>query len=392
MKNVFYCILFFMSCTLLSCTTKTKERTSDSYELVPKETYLSFPIDEDTRLPKFCLWSFTDNQNEYIAFNNRGDEILFYDVKTQRLVKKVKYEREGPNGVIEINSFYVKDFNHIYIPSPKGGIFVTDTTARIKQKIDFSQLKGESLLVSFLSATINHSPICFVNDKLYIHQPINPKLGGDFLPNSPVGALIDTVSGTKEATPLTYLPYVPSADIPSYLRGTIVSHCYDGEKFVYSYDTEDSLVMLSADFSKRQSYTAKSRYIDKVKVVYLKDVDMNIALKRNCEIAGYGNIVYDKYRQVYYRFAHPDEELDDEDAYYMDILHWGRKQFSIIILDKDLNVIGETLFPAYTYNSMLYFVAEDGLYLSATHFKRPDFDENVLRFQKMELEKTSQKK
>lgn len=385
MKNGLYWIMFFLSCMIISCT--TKEKISDSYGLFPKEVYLSFPIDEDTRFPKFCLWSFADNQNEYIAFDNQGDEILFYDIKTQRLVKKVKFEREGANGVVEINSFYVEDFDHIYIPSPKGGIFVTDTTAKIKQKIDFSQLKGKLPLVRFLSTTISHSPICFVNDKLYIPQPVNPLLGGDFLPNSPVGALLDTVSGTKEATPLTYLSHVPTSNIPFYVRGIIVSHCYDGEKFLYSFDTEDSLFTLLADFSKKQSYKAKSRYIDKVKIEPLKGMDLNLALKRNCEIASYGNIVYDKYRQVYYRFAYPDVELDKNEANYMDILHWGGKQFSIIILDKNLNVIGETLFPEYTYNSRLFFITKDGLYLSATHFKRSDFDEDILRFQKIELEK-----
>lgn len=52
-----------------------------------------------------------------------------------------------------------------------------------------------------------------------------------------------------------------------------------------------------------------------------------------------------------------------------------------------MNVVGETLFPEYTYNAYLLFVRKDGLYVSATHFKRPDFDENRLRFQKIALVK-----
>lgn len=385
MENRYCWVAIFSCCIIISCT--TKEKRNDSYVLSPQETYLSFPVDEETCLPKFCLWAFIDNQNEYIAFDNQGDEILFYDVRTQHLVKKVRFDREGENGIIAINSFYVKDFNNIYIPSPQGGVFVTDTTAKIKQKIDFSQLKGKFPLIRFLSTTITHSPICFINDKLYIPQPVNPLLGGNFLPRSPIGALLDTISGTKEITPLTYLSYVPTSDIPSYVRGITVSHCYDGEKLLYSFDTEDSLITLSSDFSKEKSYIAKSRYIDKVEVRPIKGMDLNIALKKNCETAGYGNIVYDKYRQVYYRFVYPDVELDKNDINYMDILHWGGKQFSIIILDKKMNVIGETLFPEYTYNSRLFFICKDGLFLSTTHFKRPDFDENILRFQKIELKK-----
>lgn len=370
---------------IISCT--TKEKKNDCYALFPQEAYLSFPIDEETRLPKFCLWSFKDNGNEYIAFDNQGDQIFFYSVKTQHLVKKMRFDREGKNGIVAINSFYIKDFDNIYIPSVQGGIYVADTTAIIKQNICFSQFKDKYPLIRFLSTTIIHSPICFVGDKLYIPQPINPLLGGDFLPHSPLGALLDTISKIKKVTPSTYLSYVPTANIPSYVRGVTVSHCYDGEKLIYSFDTEDSLFTLSSDFSFKESHVAKSRYIDKVEVEPIKGGDLNMALKKNCETAGYGNIIYDKYRQVYYRFVYPEIELDGDDTNYMDILHWGGKRFSIIILDKNLKVIGETLFPEYTYNSRLFFVCEDGLYLSVTHFKRLDFDENILRFQKIELEK-----
>ena len=94
--------------------------------------------------------------------------------------------------------------------------------------------------------------------------------------------------------------------------------------------------------------------------------------------------IYDKYRDVYYRFTFPEVEMDKEKS-YLDIFHSGRKQFSIIILDKNMNIVGETLFPEYTYNPNLVFIRKDGLYLSISHVKRLDFDENTLRFQKIEL-------
>lgn len=50
-----------------------------------------------------------------------------------------------------------------------------------------------------------------------------------------------------------------------------------------------------------------------------------------------------------------------------------------------MNIVGETLFPEYTYNPNLVFIRKDGLYLSISHVKRLDFDENTLRFQKIEL-------
>lgn len=66
---------------------------------------------------------------------------------------------------------------------------------------------------------------------------------------------------------------------------------------------------------------------------------------------------------------------------------YGRKNFSIIILDKDLNKIGETKFPDYTYNSRVILILKDGLYISNSHYLNPKFDDNVLSFKKFKLSK-----
>lgn len=42
-------------------------------------------------------------------------------------------------------------------------------------------------------------------------------------------------------------------------------------------------------------------------------------------------------------------------------------------------------FPAYTYNPNLSFILEDGLYVSLSHIKNPDYSDDILRFQKLEL-------
>lgn len=69
----------------------------------------------------------------------------------------------------------------------------------------------------------------------------------------------------------------------------------------------------------------------------------------------------------------------------MELMRYGRKVFSIIILDNQFNIIGETLFPEYTYNSNLIFIREDGIYISNSHFMNPTFNDDVLSFHKFEL-------
>ena len=116
-----------------------------------------------------------------------------------------------------------------------------------------------------------------------------------------------------------------------------------------------------------------------------KPDDFNQTLKAICEMASYQNILYDKYRKVYYRFAYPETELESN-LNYMQILHNGKKEFSIIILDEDLNIIGETKFPPFTYVPHICFIREDGLYISTSHFMREDYSDDILRFQLIELQ------
>lgn len=107
-----YIKIFVTGLLFISCT---QENKNDLFTLQAIEEFLNFSIDEDTRLPKFNLWTFEENNKEYIAFPNMGKEILFYDIESKNLVKRVRYKKEGVNGVGSIINFYVTDFNHIYI-------------------------------------------------------------------------------------------------------------------------------------------------------------------------------------------------------------------------------------------------------------------------------------
>ena len=62
------------------------------------------------------------------------------------------------------------------------------------------------------------------------------------------------------------------------------------------------------------------------------------------------------------------------------------REFSVIVFDKDLNIIGETKFPGNKYLYKMSFVGRDGLYISENNLKSPKFDENKLKFACFKLE------
>ena len=100
----------------------------------------------------------------------------------------------------------------------------------------------------------------------------------------------------------------------------------------------------------------------------------------------YKSLIYDPWREVFYRLFYPGIELsyDKEENDYNSIIESPRN-FSVIILNKDLEVIGETEMPQNTYDPNTQFVNEDGLHFGLSA-KNPDFDPNYLKFARFTVE------
>ena len=68
---------------------------------------------------------------------------------------------------------------------------------------------------------------------------------------------------------------------------------------------------------------------------------------------------------------------------------YGRKKCSIIILDKEFNIIGETLLPEGVYNSYVFFIDKAGLYISKDYQMNYDQSEDFMIFELFELTKSA---
>jgi hypothetical protein len=170
------------------------------------------------------------------------------------------------------------------------------------------------------------------------------------------------------------------------------SRCFDGKRIIYSFANQEEIYVASLNDSLIQKVPAKSRYINDVKkyTPSRKLTDRAQLNKYECEHPFYGNLIYDKYREVYYRIAYPPTNMDEElkqNINLIDVWRFGRKDFSIIILDKDFQVVGETLFKDYAYSSRMLLVSKEGLYMYNNAFLKPDYEEDALRFRLLKLEK-----
>lgn len=127
-------------CLLGFCACHSPEQEEDSCYLESTTDYLEYPVPSDAHIPLFNLYTFRQDGCEYLTFSNMWTRTLYiYDLLKGNLVKRIAFQAEGPNGIGgDLFGYYMTDFNHIYIPNTSQNvIYLSDTTARIKQKILF---------------------------------------------------------------------------------------------------------------------------------------------------------------------------------------------------------------------------------------------------------------
>ncbi|MDR1880453.1 MAG: DUF4221 domain-containing protein [Tannerellaceae bacterium] len=384
-----YMSLLLFAC-LLACHSNNRKVAYD-YNLVETDRHISFELDNETMYNFHYAWLFTgDDGRDYFSFlNYRSNQILFYDFNTQAFLFKIEMPREGPDGVFPIMGYYAGGFDRMYIATMSragSGLLQIDTTAHIVKKILYGITpEGYEVNDSFWpSSSQPHNTPVFIGNKLYITQrPYDSRTPGIV---RPVSVAVDTANHTAEQFPFTFNDVLTAAHTEKSAGGkTNFSRAFDGRRFIYSFYGLEAIFAASIDHQTIEKREAKSRYIDQL-TFEANIQDPEAGTRREAEIAAYGDLIYDPYREVYYRFAYPETTLDPSKSYFRKSV-FGRKKFSVIILDKNLNIIGETLFPEAIFNSYVYFVHKDGLYISRDYQIGEDQTEDRLNYTCFELKK-----
>lgn len=111
--------------------------------------------------------------------------------------------------------------------------------------------------------------------------------------------------------------------------------------------------MVTDDLKHIRWYNAKSRYLKSMRPKLGNSMEGINAIIKLRETPKYWHIMYDKYRNVYYRFAEMPYKLASNESPYDEP---KGKEFSVIVLNADFEIIGETKFPGkkYFYKRVLW--------------------------------------
>lgn len=352
-------------------------KVSYNANLIPSGEKLSFDIDSKTINRSICMIHYVaPDSSEYLFYlNGQGNDIYVFSLDSGKVVKTVKLDNQGPNGVGSmVRGFEVLNLNSLYITSAfRRRLYLVNSDAKLLSTIDYSKYKQDqdNYIHAGITWTFSNQRIGFKDGLIYL--PFHPGYDeGNYktvLPeNIRMIAVLDTINKTAGTLNIGFPKDFWQNQFYPVFFGFFI---YKGTFFInYDYDNR---ILVSKNSQDWDSYVIQSKFVD-VK---------NVIPPERGDGANYCRFVADPYRDIFYRFViHEQTGLKDRTT--LDMIRYP-KYFSIIILDSNFNIIGETLFPPDTYDAHGYFITKDGLYLSLSNPYNPEYNIDKLEFKLFKL-------
>jgi hypothetical protein len=147
--NVVFCCTIVCVCLVpVSCTGHVKHiRNSHAGKLtathqlvVSGEKKIRLDYETAPKPPLMQLVQDASGARILTLLNPHRNAIYFYDYESDTYISNTRFEREGPNAVMSLEGYYVKNMDSIYVyDRPLTEIALTDSAGHVKQKIS---LKG----------------------------------------------------------------------------------------------------------------------------------------------------------------------------------------------------------------------------------------------------------
>ncbi len=373
--------LFIFVGLLFSCQNE-KSKEAQSLQLVPSGTFLKFDLDDSTANISTGLQYFQGDQEYLFNANWATNSLQIYDLQDQKLAKELFFDLEGPNGIGDLFGFKVQSMDSIFLfTAPFGSRFMmVDSEGEIKKRIDYQIPDG---LGSFfvhnaymLSPPVIQGGLLAANTRFSANIR---EITQSFLSSKNIGIEVDLNTGESKRI----AHFFPSDYLASGQKMLDLSRAQGKDKIVYSFFGDHQLYYSSAFDLPLRPIQAASSYLENNIPAFQSDSPSELILQYNLASSRYGSLLYDSYRNVYYRFAFPT--LTDLTAEEIRELRNAPGPFVVMVFDENLKLLTEKLFEAGTYLPDNSFVGEKGLYLSINHPDNPENKEDQMSFELMEL-------
>lgn len=360
---------YFLSSIVLLLLMSCQEReVSDKTSVNNIKLELSDPLilklDSVTELESYNIQHVYEDGREVLAFWSRvNNAIVFFDLNTRKSYRRQVIPRTGPNannsnqfGFISRDSVILTDaFRTTYLVNSKSEVLST-----------FPVVDGNEVKYPGDPWVRTHSPMTFVDGKIYYQAYV----GGIF--NQPNMAVLDL--STRE---IEYFSGFPKFYLEAYWRGGFEYMYYafnpDQQTFIYSFVADHNLrIQPISNLDTTYTHEARAEGFGQLTPPRknMSDPGYEFDERKFMLQPSYGPILYDRFRDAYYRFAFDAISASDFDS--GDEARSIRKPVRIIVLDRNLNKVGEKGLDRFRYNVYMSFVSEQGLNIKVIENEQED--------------------
>jgi hypothetical protein len=337
-------------------------------EIGRKEFVLDSATSYQTLL--MSVYRSASDERRYLVYENRIKQtVQFYDFETGLLWRELNYAREGPNGVGKLRGFYVHTLDSIYLMSSKYyQLILVDGSGNVLKRYPLIN-RGTQIANWSLPAIYTSRPAVLKSGVFYFIAFPESKPYEEQKPILTLN-LADSACQLRYEYPDSYRV----GDTWGMLTGDVsVTQTREGY-FLYSFPCDPYLYETN-DHQTNVKHFAGSRFFDKTQPW---DKGVGDGAEEAYVTRNYFNgIVYDRFREVYYRFT--KLELPVLNAQNEKNTIWN-KPMSVIILNKEFQVIGETRLEQNKFDFRNWLVVEEGLLICNSNQHNPDVEEGKLKF------------
>lgn len=345
MKKIIFlsAIIFCISCNKETVKNEQWNKVENRCTIELKAK-VDIPIDDETSALIPYMQYFDENTvtDMLLTLNTHNNSIYFFDYARKEFIKKIMYEKEGNNGVGEIQGFNYLNPDSIFVYNYWGmTIYLTNDRSVVnwKRRLPMDGFNRAEFMPAYPWLQTN-SPMIYLDKELVFGGFMGAETTAQTITNSPVTTIYDFQKDTiffANNYPEQYIKYnwgggffkMPYFDVNKDKKNVIVSFPQDHNIYVYSLDSRE-----------QHKFYAGSSMIPEIKAFDPKkelrtQLDDNRTKRWFFSTPSYRNIIYDKYRDLYYRlFCLPLKEGNDK---------W--QPLGLIVLDGNFNYVGEGLLP-----------------------------------------------
>lgn len=367
---------------LFSCNASKQDNVESYHEtpdiefrefLSPVDT-LSFQLDDRTNFTTRCL-KYVPEVESIFFLNEFENAIYGYSINDYSLDTIIRFEKEGPKGVGKVRFFHFAASDSLWIYSEQFRRVYLSHLDSISFSLDVSS--HDNIPIIGWAEPHTTSPMTTLGNHLYL-----PTLRLD---DSTFRNILSINVQTQEFKKVVPHPEVYSESIGGW--GPQMQMYYfttnpGNNQLIFSFPAKHTLMVYTIDGSLLKEVYAGSQYFDAIESPFepgeLNELSPTQVLSEFFTSSSFGPLYYDSFHHRYYRFAfrpNSPERISSSDYFTR-----ADRPASIIILDEDFKILGESDIDLYR---MLYgqvFVTSGGL-----HVGMVDDDENTMNFVRFEL-------